>query len=121
MPATAACSNEEMIPVTAAPVTSSGAPAQIDGALTVTVQSGDGSVSQDAASPLTFNAVSGSAPGDTVYLVEADADLGAGVVTLQDTFTLTVTSATAASFGLSAGAAVPKPAGPAPSAARRRR
>ncbi len=120
MPAIGACSNEEMIPVTAAPVTSSGAPAQIDGALTVTVQSGDGSVLQDPGSPLSFNAVSGSAPGDTVYLVEADADLGAGVVTLQDTFTLTVTSATAASFGLSVGAAVPKPAA-TPSPARRRR
>ncbi len=119
MPATAACSNEEKIPVTAAPVTASGAPAQIDGALTVTVQSGDGTVEQDAATPLSFNAVSGAGPGDTVYLVEADADLGAGVVTLQDTFTLAVTSATAASFGLSAGAAIPK--GPAASPARRRK
>ncbi len=119
MPATAACSNEEKVPVTAAPVTSAGRPAQIDGALTVTVQSGDGTVEQDAATPLSFNAVSGDAPGDTVYLVEADADLGAGVVTLQDTFTLSVSGANAASFGLSAGAAMPK--GAAASPARRRK
>lgn len=119
MPATAACSNEEKVPVTAAPVTSTGRPAQIDGALSVVVASGDGTVEQDPATPLSFNAVSGDAPGDTVYTVSADADLGAGVVTLSDTFTLTVSGANAASFGLSAGAAVPKTA-PAPSPARRR-
>ena len=108
MPLLIACSNEQKVPVTATPVTESGNPAQIDGALIVTVQSGDGTIEQDPAFPLTFKAVSGSLPGDTVYLVEADADLGAGIVTISDIVTLTVTSATAKSFGLAAGPAEPK-------------
>jgi hypothetical protein len=109
MPLTIACSNEEQIPVTASPVTSSGRPARVDGALRITVQSGDGTFLQDAASPLSFKAVSGDNPGDTIYLVEADADLGAGSeVLIQDLVSLTVTSASATSFGLSAGAAEPK-------------
>lgn len=108
MPLAIACSNEEQVPVTASPLTQSGHPAQIDGALTVTVQSGDGTVLQDPATPLLFKAVSGDNPGDTTYLVSADADLGAGVTTITDLVTLTVTSATAASFGLVQGPAEPK-------------
>lgn len=103
-----ACTNEEQIPVTASPVTANGAPAQVDGPLRVTVQSGDGTVVQDPATPLIFTARSGAAAGDTVYLVEADADLGTGVTLISDLVTLTVTSATAASFGLTAGAVEPK-------------
>lgn len=108
MPLNVACSNEQKIPVIATPQTAGGRPAQIDGALRVTVQSGDGTVEQDAAKPLEFKAVSGDAPGDTVYLVEADADLGSGVQNISDLVTLTVTSATAANFGLSAGVPEPK-------------
>jgi hypothetical protein len=108
VPLAISCTNEQQIPVTASPVSSSGGAATIDGALTVTVQSGDGTVLQDAATPLVFTAVSGDLPGDTVYLIEADADLGAGTTTISDLVTLTVTSATAASFGLTAGAAEAK-------------
>lgn len=103
-----ACTTDEQVPVTATPVTSTGNPALIDGALTVTVQSGSGTVVQDPATPLAFVARSGDTAGDTVYLVSADADLGAGVTAISDTVTLTVTSAAAASFGLTAGAAQPK-------------
>lgn len=103
-----ACSNEEKVKVTAAPTTASGKPAQIDGALTVSVQSGEGTAVQDPLDPLSFFAVSGDNPGDTVYLVEADADLGAGVVTIQDTVTLSVAGVAAANFGLSASPAEPK-------------
>lgn len=103
-----ACNNEQKVTVNAAPQSASGKPATIDGALTVTVQSGDGTVEQDPASPLSFKAVSGDGLGDTVFLVEGDADLGAGVVTIQDTVTLSVTSAVAANFGLSAGVTEPK-------------
>lgn len=108
MPLAIACTSEEQIPITASPVTASGKPAPVDGALVVTVQSGTGTFTQDAAAPLVFKAVSGDDPGDTVYLVEADADLGAGVTTISDLVTLTVTSASAVSFGLTAGAAEPK-------------
>jgi len=118
------CTNEEQVPVTASPVSSSGRPAAIDGALTVTVQSGDGTVLQDEATPLVFTCRSGDGPGETVYLVSADADLGEGVVTISDLVTLTVTSATAASFGLAQGTVEPKvpdAAAPAPAQATRPR
>jgi len=108
VPLAIACTSEEQIPVTAAPVTASGRPALVDGALTITVQSGSGTFTQDAATPLAFTAVSGDTGGDTVYQVDADADLGEGVETISDVVTLTVTSASAASFGLTAGAAEPK-------------
>ena len=117
MPLNIASSNEEQIPITATPVTASGRPAQVDGPLRVSVVSGSGTVLQDAATPLSFKSVSADAPGETVLLVEADADLGEGVTLIQDTVVHTVTSATAASFGLSAGAAEPKAA---PTAARAR-
>jgi hypothetical protein len=103
-----ASNNEQKVKVTASPVTQSGGPAQVDGALTVMVQSGDGTFTQDPADPLSFYAVSGDAPGTTVYLVEADADLGAGTVLIQDTVEYVVSGAQAASFGLTAGPAEPK-------------
>lgn len=108
MPLDVACTNEQQVPVTATPRTASGRPAQVDGPLRVTVQSGDGTVLQDPATPLVFRAVSGDAPGVTEYLVEADADLGAGTTLIQDTVTLTVTSETATNFGLAGGTPEPK-------------
>lgn len=108
MPLTVACTNEQKITITAAPKTATGKPASLDGPLTITVQSGDGLVEQDPATPLQFKAVSGDALGDTVYLVEGDADLGAGVETISDLVTLTVSSAKAANFGLVVGPVEPK-------------
>lgn len=108
MPLSLACTNEEKVPVTASPLTASGRPAKFDGALRVTVQSGDGTVEQDPATPNSFNAVSGDAPGETNYLVEADVDLGDGVTLIQDTVSLVVSGAQAANFGLVAGTPVPK-------------
>lgn len=104
----ASCTTEQKVPVTANPTTAAGQPASFDGALRVTVQSGDGTIEQDPATPLSFNAVAGSAPGDTTFLVEADVDLGAGVQLIQDTVVLTVTNPLAANFGLQVGAAIPK-------------
>lgn len=108
MPLAITCTNDEQVTVNAKPQTSTGRPAVIDGALTVTVLSGDGTVLQDPASPLSFKAVSGAAAADTVYDVSGDTDIGSGVVTIHDTVTLTVTSAVAANFGLSAGVTEPK-------------
>jgi len=107
-----ACTNEEQVPVTAAPMTATGRPAQVDGPLRVPVQAGDGTFLQDPAAPLVFKAVSGDVPGETTYLVEADADLGAGTVLIQDTVVLAVGGAMAASFGLVSGAAEPKAGAP---------
>jgi hypothetical protein len=103
-----ACNNAEKVTVTATPVTSSGRPARFDGALKLTVQSGSGTFEQDPATPNRFKAVSGDDPGTTVYLVEADVDLGAGVTNISDTVELTVTGENAAAFGLAAGVVEPK-------------
>ena len=108
MPLPIACTNEQKVTVISTPRTAGGRPAAVEGALRVTVQSGDGTVEQSPATPLQFKAVSGDLPGDTVYLVEADADLGAGVTLISDVVTLTVTSATAANIGLAAGPTEPK-------------
>lgn len=108
MPLSIACNNEQKATVVSAPRTAAGNPASIDGALVVSVISGTGTIEQDSALPLQFKAVSGPLAGDTVYSVAADADLGAGVVTISDTVTLTVTSAAAASIGLAAGIVEPK-------------
>ena len=105
MPLSIACTNEQQVPVTASPQTSSGRPAPIDGALRISVVSGDGTFLQDPATPLVFKAVSGDNPGDTIYLVEADADMGGTEALIQDLVTLTVTSAVAANFGFVAGPA----------------
>lgn len=114
MPLAVACTNEEMVTGCAAtPMTAGGRPAQIDGALKITVQSGDGTFAQNPDFPLNFDLISGDALADTVYLIAADADLGSGVKNIQDTVTLTVSGANAANFGLVAGVVKPKPLAPA--------
>jgi hypothetical protein len=106
MSITVQSTNEEKVKITAAPVTSTGQPAPLDGPVRVSVISGDSTVDQiDATS---FFIVSSDTPGDTSYLVEADADLGAGVVLIQDTITYTVAGALAVALGLVAGAPEPK-------------
>lgn len=98
-----ACNNEQKVKVTANPTTSSGKPAALDGPLTVTVASGDGTVGQDPAEPNSFYAISGDGVGTTVYSVSGDADLGAGVVAIEDSVQLEVSGAQAAAFGLVSG------------------
>lgn len=109
------CNNEQKVTgITATPITDAGNPAPIDGALKITVQSGDGTFAQDPTRPLAFDAISGSALADTVYLVTADADTGPGIKTIQTTYTLTVTSAQASNFGaFSGGTVVSKTGAPA--------
>lgn len=99
--------NEQKILVTASPTTAAGAPALIDGALVGSVVSGEATVTPGP-TPNSIYLVSGANPGDTTFLVEADADLGTGVVTIQDTVTLHVAGALAVNLGLSAGAPEPK-------------
>lgn len=108
MPLSTTSTNEQQVPITATPLTASGRPAQVDGPLRITVQSGNSTFSQNPGEPLVFRVVSSDTPGTTEYLVEADADLGEGVTLIQDTVTYTVTSETAASFGLASGPAEPK-------------
>lgn len=99
--------NEEKVTVTLAPVTTTGKPASLDGVPTWTVVSGDSTV-VPAADGLSAELVSSDTPGDTVFLVEADADLGAGVETISDTITVHVEGARAANLGLIVGTKGPK-------------
>ena len=96
------CTNEEKIKVIVAPMTSTGKPASLDGESTVTIQSGSGTVELlDPGDE--FYLISGDTPGDTTYLVEADADLGSGVETISEIVVLHVAGAKAANLGLTAG------------------
>ena len=100
--------NEQKIRVTAVPMTATGRPARLDGALRVSVQSGDGTFLQDSSLPLEVQLVSGDTPGDTTYLIEGDADLGVGIQLVQDLVVLHVSGALAANLGLVAGSPEPK-------------
>lgn len=101
------CTNEEKILVKVNTVTTTGKPAILDGVVTVEVQAGDGTVAMEA-DGLSFYVISGDNPGDTTYLVSADADMGEGVETISDIVTLHVAGAKAASLGLVAEAPIPK-------------
>jgi hypothetical protein len=101
------CTNEEKVPITITPVTSTGKLSKIQSAsLVVTAQNGYGTV--ELIDDSSFYVVSGDDPGDTEYLVSGDADLGEGVITISDIVLLRVAGASAAYLGLSAGTAVPK-------------
>lgn len=100
MPLDVSITNEQKVTITANPVTATGKPAKLDGPLTVSVVSGDSTVTQDPSTPLAFTLVSSDNPGDTTFLVDGDADLGSGVEDVQDTVTLHVLGANAQNLGL---------------------
>lgn len=101
MPLSLSITTEQKVHVKLTPVTASGKPATVDGIPAWSVVSGNGTVVPDAdglgAFLLSTDAVDGI---DTVFLVDADADLGPGVTDIQDTVTLTTTNAQATSLGL---------------------
>lgn len=97
-----ACTNEEKIHVALNPVTPGGHTIPVEN-FAVSVESGDGTAVPDPDGAFGFYAVSGDNPGDTVYMVTADADLGDGVVNVSDIVTLHVAGAQAAALGLTAG------------------
>jgi len=102
MPFEVTLTNEQQVRVTATPKTSGGKPASLDGALRATVISGEGTFmagSNDNEVVL----VSSDNPGDTSYLIEGDADLGAGVELIQDTVTMHVVGANASNLGITVG------------------
>lgn len=102
----ASCSNEEKVLAAVSYTTSRGLPAIVDGPTLVEVLSGDGTV--EPVDAHRFYLVSGAVPGDTVYAISADADLGDGIQTITDAITLTVSNAQAAAFGVTFGVPVPK-------------
>lgn len=98
---------EQKITVTITPKTAAGNPASVDGAPTWSVVSGFATidVSPDG---LSATLISSDAPGQSQFLISADADLGAGIETIQDVVTLNVEGAKATSLGLVAGEPQPK-------------
>lgn len=107
MPVAVTITNEQKVTATLVPVTDTGKPAKLDGVPTWEVASGNSTV-VPAADGLSAELISADDPGDTVYLVKADADLGSGVVEISDTITLTVEGALATNLGLAISAPVPK-------------
>lgn len=100
--------NEQQVKVTLAPVTSKGKPAPLDGAPTWAVASGTCTLNV-APDGLSAVIVSGDNAGDSEITVSADADLGAGVVTVSDAIRVTVNGAQAQSLGLTAEPPTTKP------------
>lgn len=102
-------SNSEKIQATLTPTTKPPAskPAKLDGIPTWTVSIGDSTLDV-AADGLSAFLVSSDSPGETVVLIEADADLGSGVITISDTIKLSVTGENAENLGVTLASAVPK-------------
>ena len=99
--------NEEKILVSCNPVTLAGNPVTLDGAIIVSLQSGDGNFEVQPDGKSVF-LISGLLPGDSTFIIQADADLGEGVENISDVVVLHVAGAKAASFGLVAGVPVLK-------------
>lgn len=101
MPVSLECTNEQQVRISVQPLTGAGNPAPVDGEVRCTVVSGESTVLPGNA-PNEFVLRSGDNPGDTAFLLEADADTGEGVVLVQETVTLRVVSALAGSLGVEA-------------------
>lgn len=108
MPVEVTLTNEQKVRATITPVTATGKPAQLDGNPALTVISGSATIANVSADGRSFDIVSPDEPGDSQILVEADADLGAGVETISDTIRVAVIGARATNLGLTVGAPEPK-------------
>lgn len=98
---------KEKISVTLHPVDQAGDDAKVDGKPAWTVANGDSKILV-ADDGLSAELISANTPGDTEYLVEADADLGAGVERISDRIKLTVEDPKAVSLGLTESSPVKK-------------
>lgn len=99
--------NEEKVQVTLSPATAAGNPAMLDGAPTWTVTEGDATLEVDSDGMSAF-LVSGAPDVNSKITITADADLGEGVVTLEDTIDLAVVAASASALGIVVGSAILK-------------
>lgn len=102
MPLTLEITNEQKIKVTLNPVTDTGRAAPLDGTPEWSVISG-GSTLDVASDGKSAFLVSSDDPGDTEFLVKADADLSGEVVEISDVIRLHVAGALAKNLGLVAG------------------
>ena len=94
--------NEQQIEITLHPVSQGGQPVSVEN-IQWSVVSGNSTVIHEGPDATTAILRSEDGVGDTVFLVQADADLGEGVETISDTIVLTVGSPHAQNLGLSAG------------------
>lgn len=102
-----AINNEQKIKVALSPTTPGGKPAILDGKPEWQIVNGTGTM-QVADDGLSAYLISSDIPGDTVYSVSADADLGDGIQLIADSIVLKVAGARAASLGLTVGTAESK-------------
>lgn len=99
--------NEEKVQVTLSPTTAAGNPATLDGAPVWTVTEGDATVEVSADGMSAF-LVSGAPDTNSKITITADADLGEGVVSLEDTVDLAVVLASASVLGIVVGTPILK-------------
>src|SRR5688572_4258414 len=112
MPLDIQSTTEQKVPILFAPTTTSGKPASIDGAPTLSVVSGGATAEQATPDELTSGIagyiVSEDTPGTSSWQIKADADLGEGVREIVDGGTYVYNDPQAENFGLTAGTAVQK-------------
>lgn len=107
MPLDVVSTTEEKVHIKIAPKTASGKPASLDGLAKWEITSGGATIVPDEDGLGAF-VVSEDTSGSSTWKVSGDADLGEGVVTIEDGGTYTYTNPQAAAFGASADPAVPK-------------
>lgn len=114
MPLDFVSNTDEKVPIHISPVRANGKPAKLDGKAVLSIVSGGATAEQAtdeqiAAEPtLVGHVISEDADGSSEWKVEADADLGAGVVPISEGGVYTYSAAPAVSVGASAGTPVPK-------------
>lgn len=96
--------NEQKIKVTVEPKTEASNPASIDGTPIFEVIEGDATVELVDGEPNSAYLVSGAAETVSSIKVSADADLGEGVATIEETITMNVVQASANNLGVVTGA-----------------
>ena len=94
--------NEQKVNLVLNPKTDAGKVVEVDGKPVWSVVSGESTlvVADDG---LSADLVSSDTPGDTTFLIDADADLGEGVEDVQETVTLHVAGARAKNLGVVVG------------------
>lgn len=97
---------EQKVLIHAAPMTEAGNPAVIDGAVLFSIDQGTCTIEPNDATSAYI--VSGSSPGDSTVRITCDADIGAGVVTIEDIVLAHVTNAMAENLTITAEAPVLK-------------
>lgn len=101
MPIETSITNEQKVKVTLHPMSQGGNPEPIENP-EWSVISGDSTL-EVADDGLSAELISSDTPGDTLFMVQADAQIGDGTQEVQDTILCHVTGANAASLGMEVG------------------